>query len=135
MPDSAQPKWMTWTGWVLTVLVAAMLIMSGVVKFTDNPDLKAGIEKMRITRETVQRIGVAEIACAVLYLVPQTTVLGAIVVTGYLGGAIFAHVQQGEPLIVPIAIAVVAWFGVFFREPRLREIAPLRTAARSRLDG
>jgi hypothetical protein len=135
MTAPAQPKWMTITGWVLTVLVTAAMIMSGCVKFTDNPDLKAGLEKMQITQETVQKIGAVEIACAVIYLIPQTTVLGAILLTGYLGGAIFAHVQQGEPLIFPIVIAVVAWFGVFFREPRLRAIAPWRTSGASRLDG
>jgi uncharacterized membrane protein YphA (DoxX/SURF4 family) len=123
----AQPKWMTISGWVLTVLVAAAMIMSGAMKFTDNKDVKEGVAKMGLTQETAKKIGAVEIACAAIYLIPQTTVLGAILLTGYLGGATFVHVQGGEPLVFPIAIAVVAWFGVFFREPRLRAIVPWRT--------
>lgn len=126
MSTHMQPKWMTWTGRVLTGLVAAMLIMSGIMKFTNNEEVLKGLEKMHISQATMQKIGIAELACTALFLIPQTTVLGAILLTGYLGGATFAHVQQGEPLVMPIVIGVVAWLGVFFREPRLRAIAPVR---------
>lgn len=129
MTSTSQPSWMTWTGRLLTVLVAAMLTMSGVMKFTNDPQLLEGLEKMRISQATMQKIGVVELVCTVLFLIPQTTVIGAILLTGYLGGAIFAHVQQGEPLVMPIVIAVVAWFGVFFREPRLRALIPWRSKA------
>jgi hypothetical protein len=130
----AQPKWMTISGWVLTLLVTAAMIMSGAMKFTDSPDLKAGLEKMRLTQELVQKIGAVEIACAVLYLFPPTTVLGSILLTGYLGGAVYVHVQQGDPIgniITPVIIGVLAWLGIFLREPRLRAIVPWRSSAAS----
>ncbi|OAI51617.1 hypothetical protein AYO47_01395 [Planctomyces sp. SCGC AG-212-M04] len=132
MSAPAQPKWMTWTGWVLTLLVTAAMIMSGVMKFSNDPQLLEGIEKMRITKEIVHKIGAVEIACAVLYLLPPTTVLGAMLLNGYLGGAVFVHVQQGDPVgnvMTPVIIGVLAWLGVFLREPRLRAIVPWRRAA------
>jgi uncharacterized membrane protein YphA (DoxX/SURF4 family) len=129
---SAQPKWMTISGWVLTLLMTAALIMSGVMKFSNDPQLLEGLEKMRLTHEVVKKIGVVEIACAVLYLLPPTTVLGAMLLTGYLGGAVFVHVQLGDPIgniVTPVVIGVLAWLGVYLREPRLRAIAPWRTSA------
>jgi hypothetical protein len=128
----AQPKWMTISGWVLTLLMTAALIMSGVMKFSNDPQLLEGLEKMRLTHEVVKKIGVVEIACAVLYLFPPTTVLGAMLLTGYLGGAVFVHVQLGDPIgniVTPVVIGVLAWLGVYLREPRLRAIAPWRTSA------
>ena len=125
---------MTWTGWVLTILVGAAMTFSGVMKFSNDPQLLEGFAKMRITKEIVQKIGVTEIACAVLYLIPQTTVLGAMLLTGYLGGAVFVHVQQGDPVgnvLTPIIIGFLAWLGVFLREPRLRAIVPWRTSDRT----
>src|SRR5690606_12863588 len=94
----AQPKWMTISGWVLTLLVTAALTMRGVTKFTEDPQLLEGIAKMRITKEVVQKIGAVEIACAVFYVLPPTTVLGAMLLNGYLGGAVFVHVQLGDPI-------------------------------------
>ena len=129
---SGQPKWMTISGWVLTLLVTAALIMSGVMKFSNDPQLLEGLEKMRLTHDVVKKIGVVEIACAVLYLFPPTTVLGAMLLTGYLGGAVFVHVQLGDPIgniVTPVVIGVLAWLGVYLREPRLRAIAPWRTSA------
>jgi hypothetical protein len=123
---------MTVSGWVLTLLVTAAMIMSGVMKFSNDPQLLEGLEKMRLTHDVVKKIGVVEIGCAVLYLFPPTTVLGAMLLTGYLGGAVFVHVQQGDPisnLVTPVVIGVVAWLGVFLREPRLRAIVPWRSAA------
>jgi hypothetical protein len=128
---------MTWTGWVLTLLVVAAMIMSGGMKFSNDPQLLEGIEKMRITKEIVQRIGAVEIACAVLYLFPPTTVLGAMLLNGYLGGAVFVHVQQGDPVgkvMTPVIIGVLAWLGVFLREPRLRAIFPWRRAAPPKME-
>jgi hypothetical protein len=128
----AQPKWMTITGWFLTLLVTAALIFSGSMKFSNDPQLLEGLEKMRLTHEVVKKIGSVEIACAVLYLFPPTTVLGAMLLNGYLGGAVFVHVQQGDPIgniVTPVVIGVLVWLGVFLREPRLRAIVPWRRAA------
>jgi hypothetical protein len=137
MRAPAQPKWMTITGWVLTILVVAMMLMTGSMAFTDKPEVKEGMEKLGLTQETGRKIGAVEMACAVVYAIPQTSVLGAILLTGYLGGATFVHVHQGDSigtLLTPIIVGVVVWLGVFLREPRLRAIVPWRTAAKTAMD-
>ena len=81
---------------------------------------------------TVAVIGAIELVCLVLYLVPQTAVLGAVVMTGYLGGAVATHVRIGNPLLshtlFPIYVAAMLWGGLYLREPRLRALLPLRRA-------
>lgn len=75
-------------------------------------------------------IGIIELVCVVLYLVPRTAVLGALLLTGYLGGAIATHVRVGSPLLshtlFPIYVALMLWGGLYLREPRLRELVPFR---------
>ena len=75
-------------------------------------------------------IGAVELACLVLYVIPRTSVLGAILLTGYLGGAVATHVRVGSPLLThvlfPIYVAALVWGGLFLREGRLRALVPLR---------
>jgi Mn2+/Fe2+ NRAMP family transporter len=74
----------------------------------------------------VKPLGVVELASAVIYLIPQTAVLGAILLTGYMGGAIATHVRLEEPFIIQTMIGVVVWLGIFLRDARLRQLIPLR---------
>ena len=80
--------------------------------------------------DTVLWIGMIELVCLALYLVPRTAVLGAILLTGHLGGAIATHVRVGSPLLshtlFPIYVALLLWGGLYLREPRLRELVPFR---------
>ena len=72
-------------------------------------------------------IGVVELLCVILYFVPRTSILGAILMTGYLGGAVATHVRGGElAAVAPIVIGVLAWLALYLREPRLRMLVPLR---------
>lgn len=71
-------------------------------------------------------IGLVELACTAIYVIPRTSVLGAILLTGYLGGATATHVRVGEPFFALIVLGVLVWGGLFFRDPRLRELLPLR---------
>lgn len=122
-----QKKWMTVTGWVLTAMVSLLLTFSAVMKFLSPPEVTDGfVGKMGYPLSTLKPIGVVEAACVVLLLIPQTAVLGAILVTGYLGGATATHVRVGDPFIGPIIIGVVAWLGLFLRESRLRGLIPIR---------
>ena len=68
-----------------------------------------------------------ELACVLLYVLPHTAVLGAVLLTGYLGGAIFAHLRVDDPVTVVVMIGVVAWGALFLRDPRLRRLLPLRS--------
>jgi hypothetical protein len=70
-------------------------------------------------------IGITEISCVLLYLVPPTRVLGAILLTGYLGGAVVTHVRVGEPFIAPLVLGIVVWAGLFARDRRVASLIPV----------
>jgi hypothetical protein len=123
-----QNKWMTIGGWIPTVLVSAMLVMSASMKLTRSPVAVEGMQKMGYPENSLVPIGVAEAGSAVLYLIPQTAVLGAVLLTGYLGGATDVHVRNGDELLkiaVPVIFGVLAWFGLWLRDPRIRDLLPL----------
>jgi len=126
-PIVGPPKWMHWLGWVLTVLPALMLTFSGVMKLTDSPDLAKGFEHLGWPLKMATTLAVLEFGSTLLYLIPRTTVLGAILLTGYLGGAIATHVRIGETnVLVHCILGVVIWLGVYLRDARLRELIPWR---------
>jgi DoxX-like protein len=72
-------------------------------------------------------LGIVELACTVIYIIPRTSVLGAILLTGYLGGAVATHLRIGEPYFMPIIFGVLVWGGLFLRDERLRALIPLRS--------
>jgi hypothetical protein len=123
--SSATPKWMFWLGWALSIVPGLMLILSAVMKIAMNPQAVEGFKKAGWDAAAVRPLGVVELLCAVVYLNPQTSVLGAILLTGYMGGAISHHLAHQEPIF----IQVVIWLGIFLREPRLWSLIPWRTPA------
>ena len=114
-----------WGGRILSGLVTLALLASGAMKFIppDENSMKE-LERIGWSSELVKTLGVVEIVCAILYIVPQTSVLGAILVTGYFGGAIATHVRIGDPFVVQAIIGVLAWLGLFLRDPRIRALIP-----------
>jgi hypothetical protein len=74
-------------------------------------------------------LGILEISCVAIYLIPATSVLGAILLTGYIGGAILAHLRIGEPIFMQIALGGCVWLGLYLRENRLKQLIPVRTRA------
>src|SRR5690242_13863305 len=98
------PLVMLWTGRVISGLVVAMLTMSGVMKFTGSKELVEGMAHLGWPDKLAIAIGTAELVSTLLYAIPQTSVLGAILLTGYMGGAIATHVRIGEPFIVQAGI-------------------------------
>jgi hypothetical protein len=112
------------TGWVLTALVGLFMIgVSGVPKFFDFPGKNEMMEKMEIPLSLLPAIAVVEIAVAVIYLIPRTSFLGAILMTGYLGGAVLTHLRVGDPWYFPIIIGVIAWLGLALRQPVIFALA------------
>lgn len=106
------------TGWVLTALVGLFLIgASGIPKFMDWPGKNEMMDKIGIPLALLPTIGVLEIAVTLLYLIPRTSFLGAILITGYLGGAIFTHLRIGDAWYFPVVIGVLAWLGLALRRP------------------
>lgn len=115
-------------GWILSILPALMLLMSAVMKFTPpNEDMRKGLGDIGWQESQMLALGILELSCVLIYLFPRTAVLGAILVTGYMGGAIATHVRVGDFFIVPhVVIGLFVWLGLFLREPRLRVLVPFR---------
>lgn len=129
MSETPQPKWMTWTGRALTALPSLGLVASAAFKLMQGPEIvDAFVNKMGLPLGAIRPIGAVELLCVVIYLVPQTAVLGAALLTGYLGGAVATHVHVGDGFVAPIVFGVALWGGLFLREPRLRALFPLRRA-------
>jgi len=118
-----------WTGRILSGLIVALMIMSGVMKLMMKEDAQKDLDPIGWSVGIMGTIGVIEIACAILYAIPQTAVLGAILLAGYLGGACATSVRVGQYGLglAPVILGVVAWIALYLREPRLRSLAPIRT--------
>ena len=119
-------KKLVWIGWVLSVLPVLLLVFSAVVKLMRSTPVVEGFQKLGFPETTIVPIGITELLCAVIYVIPQTSVLGAILVTAYLGGATVTQLRAGESILAPIICGVVVWLGLFLRDPRLRDLLPLR---------
>ena len=116
-------------GWVIGGLPALMLVLDGVMKLVKpEPVIKATVE-LGYPETTIIGMGIAVLVSAVLYLIPGTAVLGAILLTGYLGGAVASHVRAGhEPFNIafPVLFGVLLWLGLYLRDRRLRALLPWR---------
>jgi len=120
---------MVWAGRVVSAIPVLMLLFSATMKLMRQPPvLEAWSGKFGYPDGTLIPIAVAEIACALLYAIPQTAVLGAVLMSGYLGGAIATHVRVADAFAAPLVLAVVAWVGLYLRDSRLRALLPLRRA-------
>lgn len=117
---------MTWAGRVLSALTAPLFLMGVYMMLTKDPRALEGLVKYGWPESAVTTIALLELVSLVLYLVPPTSVLGATLLTGYLGGAVATHLRAGEPAVMPVVVGVVVWGGLWLREPRLRALLPLR---------
>ena len=115
-----------WAGRILSALPVLMMLMSAGMKFMQPPPVVEMFSgKFGYPASTLLGIGALEALCAVLYAIPRTAVLGAILVTGYLGGAIATHVRVGDPFVAPLVLGVLVWAGLYLRDERLRRLLPL----------
>lgn len=114
------------TGYVLSTLPVLMLLFSASMKLAHPPQLDEGFAHLGWPVNFALGLGILELACTVVYLIPRTAVLGAILLTGYLGGAIATHVRVVDPYWVQIILGVGIWGGLYLRDPRLRALIPLK---------
>jgi hypothetical protein len=127
---AAVSKAALWTGWVMSAIPVLMLIMSGAMKLMKPQPVVEMMTKLGWPEEYTIGLGVLELTCAIIYAVPQAAVLGAILMTGYLGGAIATHVRTGDFQVwFHVLLGVLVWLGLYLRDPRFRALAPLRNAA------
>ena len=121
-----------WAGIVVSALPALFLLLDGVMKLVKpEPVVKATVQ-LGYPESVILGLGIVLLVCVILYLIPRTSVLGAILLTGYLGGAVASHVRVGDPLfthtLFPVFFAVLPWGGLYVRDPQLRALIPLRRA-------
>lgn len=117
---------LTWVGRILSVLIALPFVMSVYMKFFPNAEYAKNMAHLGLPGSITVTIAALEAMCVVFYLIPQTSVLGAILFTGYLGGAILTHLRVGEPAYLQALFGAIIWLGIYLREPRLRQILPIR---------
>ena len=115
-----------WTGRVIAGVVSLLLFFSASMKFVGGAEVKEGMAHLGLPESMIIPLGILEATCTVIYLIPATSVLGAILLAGYMGGAICTHWRVGDPFVGQIAIALVIWLAIYLREPRLKALIPLR---------
>src|SRR5882724_34371 len=116
-----------WTGRIISALPVLLLLFSGAMKLLKLPSVMQGFAGYGYPESLIVVIGFLEIACTVVYAIPSTSILGAILLTGYLGGATATNVRVGNPaFIMTTILGVLAWVGLFLRDDRLRALIPLR---------
>lgn len=119
-----------WAGRILSGLVTAFLLFDAGIKFSTMPEVRDSFTSLGYSPAVAPTTGILMLACVVLYVIPRTSLLGAVVLTGYLGGAIATHVRVGNPLfshvLFPVYVAAFIWGGLLLRDERLRQLFPLR---------
>lgn len=121
-----------WAGRIISGLPAMFLLMDGIMKLVKPAPVVEATVKLGYSENVIVPLGVVLLVCTVLYLIPRTSVLGAILLTGYLGGAVATHVRAGEGLfsiVFSVIFGALLWLGLYLRDGRLRAIVPLRGEA------
>lgn len=114
-----------WAGRVISALPALFLLIDGIMKLVKPPVVVEATVKLGYSETVIVGLGIVLLACTIIYLIPRTAVLGAILLTGYLGGAIATHVRVGDPLftiIFPVILGTMIWGGLYLRHERLRSL-------------
>lgn len=114
------------TGYILGIIPVLILFMSAFFKFNPNQEALEGMAKSGFPAQIAIPIGIVEVICTLLFLIPRTAVLGAILLTGYLGGAVFSHVRIMEPFFLPIVFGVMIWGSLWLRDERVAKLIPFK---------
>jgi hypothetical protein len=123
-------RWIAWAGWVVSLWPAFVVVSSATWKLSRSPWYVAEFTRIGWHESALNLLAGLQLGALALFLIPRTAVLGAILLTGYLGGAVASYVRMGEPypVLVPLSTAIIAWAGLFLREERLRTLLPIRRA-------
>lgn len=119
-----------WAGRIVSWLPGLFLLLDGVAKLFKPAPVIEGTVKLGYSESVIIPLGIVVIVCTVLYLIPRTAVLGAILLTGYLGGAVATHVRAADgifPVVFAVTFGALLWLGLYLRDARLRELVPLRS--------
>jgi DoxX-like protein len=120
---------MIWTGRMMSAIPILLMLFAASTKLMKVPAVIEGMGKYGFSAGLVPIVGAIELVSTVLYVIPQTAVLGAILLTGVFGGAIVTNLRVGDPSgLAPLILGLIVWGGLWFRESRLRELIPVRRA-------
>jgi hypothetical protein len=122
-PSAPVSKGALWSGRIMSALPVLLLLMSAVMKIAQTAEVVKGFADW--PAGSAVAIGVLELTCTALYLIPRTAVLGAILLAAYLGGATAVSVRMGVNFTMPVVCGVLVWGGLWLRDPRLRVLIPL----------
>lgn len=131
MPSETQAgpisKAMLWTGRIMSALPALLTLLGAVMKIAKGAAVIEGFVKAGFAQNLIVPIGILEVVCVVVYVIPRTSVLGAILMTGLLGGATVTNLRIGDPALpLPVVFGMMVWGGLYLRDVRLRALIPLR---------
>ena len=115
-----------WVGRGISVLVSLLFVASAVMKLLGIAEVQQGMAQLGLPASMILPLGILELSCAVVYLIPPTSVLGAILLTGYIGGAMCTHWRVGDPFFLHVGLGILVWLGLYLREERLKALIPLR---------
>ena len=118
-----------WAGRIVSALPALFLLLDAVMKFIKPTPVVQETVRLGYSENAIVPIGIVLLVCTVLYLIPRTSVLGAILLTGYLGGAVATHVRMAEgwfSIVFPVVFGALLWLGLYLRDDRLRSLVPVR---------
>lgn len=122
-----------WAGRIISALPILFLLMDAVGKFVKPEPVVSGTIALGYNESVILPLGIVLLVCTILYAVPQTTILGAILLTGYLGGAVATHVRIGNPvfthMLFPVYLGIMIWLGIYLRDIRVRSLVPFRSRA------
>ena len=126
-------RWSVWAGWLVTCAPVLIVLSSARWKLTHDPWYVREIARIGWMTSALETLAALQLTAIALLLIPWTSVLGGILLTGYLGGAVASYVRIVEwyPPVVPFTTAALAWLGLFLREPRLRALLPVRWPPRA----
>ncbi|MHB8753441.1 MAG: DoxX family protein [Candidatus Acidiferrales bacterium] len=129
IPSAPVSKSMLWCGRIVSALVVLFLLFDGVTKVMKVPAVMQAAARLGFPANLLQTVGIILLACTAVYVIPRTSTLGAILLTGYLGGATVTNVRANDPVfetLFPVIFGVLVWGGLYLREERLRALIPLR---------
>ena len=124
------PKGTLWTGRIISLIPILMLLFSAVLKFVKPPSIVQEFTRLGYAEHHAVVLGILELGCTIIYAIPATSILGAILLTGYLGGAMASHVRIGSPLfthtLFGLYLGLMVWGGLWLRDRNLRSLIPFR---------
>ena len=126
-PPTPMSKPALWAGRVMSALPILLVLMSSVMKLMKLPGVVEGFVSAGLSEHLILPVGIIELVCVVVYAIPRTSVLGAILMTGLLGGATVTTLRVGNPTYpMPVVLGMLAWGGLYLRDLRVRQLIPLR---------